>query len=202
MPRVPAFGIAGRSHRAIAKVGHNSWRSRSCGSKRRRYHVLPPAARGAGAMARRAAGRAPVACGGRPLRYADHRGLRLCRQWPQTSRPVSTGRPARGSAAARLDRWSADAQRAKKPGLMLDGVMLAPARSHRVALGVQGSYAALKPIIEVPPVCGRDLFSLPARALRHTAARRVGVGDRRACRPRRRDDSVIRFQQLTTCSDF
>jgi hypothetical protein len=37
---------------------------------------------------------------------------------------------------------------AQKPGLMLDGVMLAPARSHRVALGVHGSYAALKPIIE------------------------------------------------------
>lgn len=37
---------------------------------------------------------------------------------------------------------------AQKPGLLLDGVMLAPARSHRVALGVQGSYAALKPIIE------------------------------------------------------
>ncbi len=34
------------------------------------------------------------------------------------------------------------------PGLLLDGLMLAPWRSHRVALGVQGSYAALKPIIE------------------------------------------------------
>jgi len=34
------------------------------------------------------------------------------------------------------------------PGLMLDGLMLAPWQSHRVALGVQGSYAALKPIID------------------------------------------------------
>jgi hypothetical protein len=34
------------------------------------------------------------------------------------------------------------------PGLLLDGLMLAPWQSHRVALGVQGSYAALKPIID------------------------------------------------------
>ncbi len=34
------------------------------------------------------------------------------------------------------------------PGLMLDGLMLAPGQSHRVTLGVQGSYAALKPIID------------------------------------------------------
>ena len=34
------------------------------------------------------------------------------------------------------------------PGLMLDGLMLAPWPSHRVALGVRGSYAALKPIID------------------------------------------------------
>lgn len=34
------------------------------------------------------------------------------------------------------------------PGLLLDGLMLGPWRSHRVALGVQGSYAALEPIIE------------------------------------------------------
>jgi hypothetical protein len=37
---------------------------------------------------------------------------------------------------------------APKPGLMLDGLMLAPSRPHRVELGVQGSYAALKPIID------------------------------------------------------
>jgi hypothetical protein len=37
---------------------------------------------------------------------------------------------------------------AQKPGLMLDGLMLAPWRPHRVTLGVQGSYAALKPIID------------------------------------------------------
>jgi hypothetical protein len=37
---------------------------------------------------------------------------------------------------------------AQKPGLMFDGVMLAPAEVHRVALGVQGSYAAVKPIID------------------------------------------------------
>jgi len=34
------------------------------------------------------------------------------------------------------------------PGLLLDGLMLAPWQSHRVALGVQGSYAALEPIID------------------------------------------------------
>jgi hypothetical protein len=37
---------------------------------------------------------------------------------------------------------------AQVPGVMLDGLMLAPGQSHRVALGVQGSYAALKPIID------------------------------------------------------
>ncbi|HVA39083.1 MAG TPA: hypothetical protein VNF49_00340 [Candidatus Binataceae bacterium] len=37
---------------------------------------------------------------------------------------------------------------AQTPGLMLDGLMLAPRRSHRVAVGVQGSYPALKPIID------------------------------------------------------
>ncbi|HVA83355.1 MAG TPA: hypothetical protein VNF28_00490 [Candidatus Binataceae bacterium] len=37
---------------------------------------------------------------------------------------------------------------AQRPGLLLDGLMLAPWRSHRVALGVQGSYAALEPIID------------------------------------------------------
>jgi hypothetical protein len=36
---------------------------------------------------------------------------------------------------------------AQTPGLMLDGLMLAPWPSHRVALGVAGSYAALQPII-------------------------------------------------------
>jgi hypothetical protein len=35
-----------------------------------------------------------------------------------------------------------------RPGLLLDGLMLAPSRPHRVALGVQGSYSALKPIID------------------------------------------------------
>jgi hypothetical protein len=34
------------------------------------------------------------------------------------------------------------------PGLMLDGLLLAPWQSHRVAIGVRGSYAALKPIID------------------------------------------------------
>ena len=34
------------------------------------------------------------------------------------------------------------------PGLMLDGLVLAPWHSHRVAVGVQGSYVALKPIID------------------------------------------------------
>ncbi len=34
------------------------------------------------------------------------------------------------------------------PGLMLDGLMLGPSQPHCVALGVQGSYAALKPIID------------------------------------------------------
>ncbi len=34
------------------------------------------------------------------------------------------------------------------PGLMLDGLMLGPSQSHRVEIGVQGSYAALKPIID------------------------------------------------------
>jgi hypothetical protein len=37
---------------------------------------------------------------------------------------------------------------AQTPGLMLDGLMLAPWPSHRIALGVQGSYAALEPIID------------------------------------------------------
>jgi len=37
---------------------------------------------------------------------------------------------------------------AQTPGPMLDGLMLAPWQSHRVALGVQGSYTALKPIID------------------------------------------------------
>lgn len=37
---------------------------------------------------------------------------------------------------------------AQKPGRMLDGLMLAPSQSHRVMLGVQGSYAALKPIVD------------------------------------------------------
>lgn len=34
------------------------------------------------------------------------------------------------------------------PGLMLDGLMLAPWQSHGVELGVRGSYAALKPLID------------------------------------------------------
>ena len=34
------------------------------------------------------------------------------------------------------------------PGLMLDGLMLGPLQPHRVEIGVQGSYAALKPIID------------------------------------------------------
>ncbi|HTQ26009.1 MAG TPA: hypothetical protein VMI09_15070 [Candidatus Binataceae bacterium] len=37
---------------------------------------------------------------------------------------------------------------AQRPGLMFDGVMLAPAKAYRVALGVQGSYAAVRPIID------------------------------------------------------
>ena len=37
---------------------------------------------------------------------------------------------------------------AQTPGAMLDGLMLARWQSHRVALGVQGSYAALEPIID------------------------------------------------------
>ncbi len=37
---------------------------------------------------------------------------------------------------------------AQTPGVMLDGLMLAPWQSHRVAVGVRGSYAALKPIID------------------------------------------------------
>ena len=37
---------------------------------------------------------------------------------------------------------------AQAPGVMLDGLMLSPWQSHRVALGVRGSYAALKPIID------------------------------------------------------
>jgi hypothetical protein len=37
---------------------------------------------------------------------------------------------------------------AQTPGLMLDGVMLAPWRSHRIALGVQGSYLAIESIID------------------------------------------------------
>jgi hypothetical protein len=37
---------------------------------------------------------------------------------------------------------------AQKPGLLLDGLMMGPWQSHRVALGVQASYAALKPIID------------------------------------------------------
>jgi hypothetical protein len=36
---------------------------------------------------------------------------------------------------------------AQTPGSLLDGLMLAPWRSHRVALGVEGSYPALEPII-------------------------------------------------------
>ncbi len=34
------------------------------------------------------------------------------------------------------------------PGLLLDGLMLGPAGRYRVAVGVQGSYAALKPLID------------------------------------------------------
>ena len=34
------------------------------------------------------------------------------------------------------------------PGQLLNGLMLAPAQSHRAALGVQGSYPAIKPIID------------------------------------------------------
>jgi len=37
---------------------------------------------------------------------------------------------------------------AQSPGLMFDGVMFAPAEANRVALGVAGSYAAVKPIID------------------------------------------------------
>jgi hypothetical protein len=35
-----------------------------------------------------------------------------------------------------------------KPGVLLDGLMVAPWQPHRVAIGVQGSYPALKPIID------------------------------------------------------
>src|SRR6266851_3714317 len=35
-----------------------------------------------------------------------------------------------------------------KPGVMLDGLTVAPWQPHRVAIGVQGSYPALKPIID------------------------------------------------------
>jgi hypothetical protein len=37
---------------------------------------------------------------------------------------------------------------AQEPGLLLDGLMLGHWRPHRVAIGVQASYAALKPIID------------------------------------------------------
>ena len=54
------------------------------------------------------------------------------------------------------------------PGLMLDGLMVAPSQPHRVALGVRGSYAALKPIIDkYRPYAAAIYFPYP-RALSAT----------------------------------
>ena len=103
---------------------------------------------------------------------------RPAHQWPQSHRVVSSRRPAGGFAAAQLVGGPL-LRSSPTPGLMLDGLMLAPSQSHRVALGVQGSYAALKPIIDkYRAVRGRDLFSLSACALRDTATRRrAGIDD-------------------------
>ena len=65
------------------------------------------------------------------------------------------------------------------PGLMLDGLMVAPSRPHRVALGVRGSYAALKPIIDkYRPYAAAIYFPYP-RTLSATPPprRRAGIDD-------------------------
>jgi hypothetical protein len=63
---------------------------------------------------------------------------------------------------------------AQTPGLMLDGLMLAPWRSHRIALGVQGSYLAIESIIDkYRPYAAAIYFPYPRKL---TAAPPQGDG--------------------------
>ena len=133
---------------------------------------------GAGAMAQRASGRAPGARRGRPLRYAARRGLRLRRQWPQ---PPDLSPLAVQQAGLLPPNWVGGPllRSSQTPGLMLDGLdARARAIASRRARGPGLVRRAQADHRQVPPVRGRDLFSLSARALRDAAARRrSGIDD-------------------------